>query len=187
MATKTSAIITSVGNGNKAVSKAITDINPKADNGAIKTLCESLAGLTNNTLTGIQRVDKTDLSPTSASKEKFTLNLNETTIAGITFNTKTNAKQLSYGASTTPAFTIDYHWEDADGNTVGMVAATIIFGANWNDSTRALTVYIDTTGASAFQIVKLVADLHFAETDTTSATTYRLTVADGETTTFVQL
>ena len=65
MATKTSAIITSattVNGATKLVSKAITDINPNADNGAIKALCEGLAGLTNNETKGIQRVDKTDIT-----------------------------------------------------------------------------------------------------------------------------
>ena len=62
MATKTSAVITGVDSNDKTVSTAITDINPNADNGAIKSLCESLAGLTNNTLSKIQRVDKTDIT-----------------------------------------------------------------------------------------------------------------------------
>lgn len=75
---KTSAIITTVGANNKVVSKAITDINPNADNGAIKTLCQSLNSLTNNTLTGVQRVDKTDITTATPSVAKAEVTLDTT-------------------------------------------------------------------------------------------------------------
>jgi len=188
MATKTSAIITSVGTDNKAVSKAITDINPNADNGAIKALCESLAGLTNNTLKGVQRIDKTDLDG-ATTKEKFTVIFNTTSIEGLTFGAKSSgSKPLFYGVDgDKPQLTVEYYFEKADGSTAHIIAPTILFAANWVDSTKNVNVFCDTTGCSTFGITKLIADLHFAETATTAATTYRLTIADGETTTFVQL
>ena len=188
MATKTSAVITGVDSNDKTVSTAITDINPSADNGAIKALCESLAGLTNNTLTGIQRVDKTDLDG-ATTKEKFTVNPNTTSIEGLTFGTKSSgAKPLFYGVDgDKPQLTVEFHCEKADGTSFNIIAPTVLFAANWVDSTKNVNVFCDTTNGSALSAVKLVADLHFAETATTAATTYRLTIADGETTTFVQL
>lgn len=72
MAKKTSAIITSVDAANKTGSKAITDINPNADNGAIAALCRGFASLTTKTTKDIQRVDKTDIT-TAATKAQVVL------------------------------------------------------------------------------------------------------------------
>ena len=69
MADKISASITYVDTANNKGTKAITDISPSADNGAIKNFCVGLLGLTNNTLSQIDRVEKTDITNAAAKQD----------------------------------------------------------------------------------------------------------------------
>lgn len=187
MADKTSASISYLDSLNNKGSKSITDISPTADNGAIKNFCVALNALTTNTIVQIDRIEKTNISD-AVPKPKLTLNINQTSVEGISFGTKSNATPLCYGIETQrPETTWNFHFEKADGSVVHIVAPTLFFSSNWSDSTSNVLVYTDTTGYTAFQLIKLVANIHFAETDDTAATTYQLTIADGETTTFVQL
>lgn len=59
MATKTSLIINSTYDG-KTIQKTLTDINPAADNTALKTWGQMLNGLTTNTYVKTDRIDKTN-------------------------------------------------------------------------------------------------------------------------------
>ena len=82
MADKISANITYVDTDNNKGSKAITDISPTADNGAIKDFCVGLIGLTTNTLSQIDRVEKTDIT-NATPKPKFTVPVVEETLANL--------------------------------------------------------------------------------------------------------
>lgn len=59
MATKTSLVINAVNDG-KHIQKTLTDINPTADNGALKVWGQMLNGLTTNTYVKTDRIDKTN-------------------------------------------------------------------------------------------------------------------------------
>jgi hypothetical protein len=59
MATKTSLVINAVNDG-KQIQKTLTDINPTADNGALKVWGQMLNGLTTNTYVKTDRIDKTN-------------------------------------------------------------------------------------------------------------------------------
>ena len=57
----TTVNVTSVNSEGKEVKKSVTYINPNANNGAVATFITSLASLSDNTLTGIEKVTKTNL------------------------------------------------------------------------------------------------------------------------------
>lgn len=65
MATKTSLVINAVNNG-KALQKTLTDINPAADNTALRTWGQMLNNLTTNTYVKTDRIDKTNCDSVSA-------------------------------------------------------------------------------------------------------------------------
>ena len=88
MADKISASITYLDADNNKGSKAITDISPTADNGAIKNFCVGLLGLTTNTLSQIDRVEKTDIT-NATPKPKLTLEVYTETLATLQLNSDT--------------------------------------------------------------------------------------------------
>lgn len=49
--------------GGKTLSKSVTDINPNVSNEVAKTFTQKLNALTTNTLSGINRIDKTEIDP----------------------------------------------------------------------------------------------------------------------------
>jgi hypothetical protein len=57
----TAVNITSVNSEGKEIKKSVNYINPNASNGAVSSFIVSLAGLSNDTLTGIEKVTKTNL------------------------------------------------------------------------------------------------------------------------------
>ena len=59
MATKTSLVINAVNDG-KQIQKTLTDINPAANNSALKIWGQMLNGLTTNTYVKTDRIDKTN-------------------------------------------------------------------------------------------------------------------------------
>ena len=194
MSDKISANITYVDTDNNKGSKAITDISPTADNGAIKNFCVGLLGLTTNTLSQIDRVEKTDITNATA-KPKLTLDVKEDeistlklnpgtyvrpTIADLPATVKANLPKLycSYTCidgdleidlTNSFGFGIAYMWMPGDEPVTGML--NILLKDCINSSTGLLTV-----------------DFVFTETPVTQETTYRLTVTmtAGEAT-FVQL
>ena len=66
MADKVSATITYLDANNHKGMKAITDINPNADNSAVKNLCAGLNALTTNTLVRIEKIERTDITNATA-------------------------------------------------------------------------------------------------------------------------
>lgn len=71
MATKTSLVISAANDG-KIIQKTLTDINPAADNAALKTWGQMLNSLTTNTYVKSDRIDKTSCD---AAAEKLTPSL----------------------------------------------------------------------------------------------------------------
>lgn len=71
MADKINAVMTYLDSSQNKGSKTITDINPNAGDGAIKNLCVALNGLTNNTLSSLEKIERTDITNAVA---KATLN-----------------------------------------------------------------------------------------------------------------
>lgn len=55
-------IVTSSDSNNQLVQKTINNINPDADNGALKSFGQKITALTDSTLTKVERVDKTNIS-----------------------------------------------------------------------------------------------------------------------------
>ena len=85
MADKISASITYLDANNDKGSKAVTDISPTADNGAIKNFCVGLLGLTTNTLSQIDRIEKTDIT-NATTKPKLTLSVETQNLAQLQLN-----------------------------------------------------------------------------------------------------
>ena len=85
MADKISASITYLDANNDKGSKAVTDISPTADNGAIKNFCVGLLGLTTNTLSQIDRIEKTDIT-NATTKPKLTLSVDTEELAQLQLN-----------------------------------------------------------------------------------------------------
>lgn len=81
MSTKTSLVINAVNDG-KQIQKTLTDINPAADNTALKVWGQMLNGLTTNTYVKTDRIDKTNCD---SVVEKLTpsLIINETLEDGL--------------------------------------------------------------------------------------------------------
>lgn len=77
----TKLIVTSSDSNNQLVQKTINNINPDADNSALKSFGQKVTALTDNTLSKIERIDKTDITT-----EKLTpsLTLNEELPDGMT-------------------------------------------------------------------------------------------------------
>ena len=58
----TKIIVTSSDSNNRIAQKNIPNINPDADNGALKSFGQKVTALTDNTLSKVERVDKTDIT-----------------------------------------------------------------------------------------------------------------------------
>jgi len=186
MADKKSAVISYVDSSNNKGSKTITDLADKIANSKVWAFCNALNSLSTNTISQVDLVEKTDIT-NAEYKPELELNLHTSNIESIAFGDK-KLTSVTYGLDgEQPNLSVEYYFEKSDGSVAHICAATIMFSANWSDSTRNIYVFSETTGCSALQITKLIADLHFAETDSTLATTYRLTVAEGETTTFERI
>lgn len=68
----TKIIVTSSDSNNRLVQKTIPNINPDASNDALKSFGQKVTALTDNTLSKVERVDKTDIT---AVVEKLTPSL----------------------------------------------------------------------------------------------------------------
>lgn len=68
----TKIIVTSSDSNSQLVQKTIPNINPNADNSALKSFGQKVTALTDNTLSKVERVDKTDIT---AAVEKLTPSL----------------------------------------------------------------------------------------------------------------
>ena len=89
----TSISYSSTATGGKTLSKSITDINPNVSNEVAKTFTQKLNALTTNTLSGINRIDKTEIDPDIVYSEVEAFNGDSTspwpsavTLDGLTIN-----------------------------------------------------------------------------------------------------
>ena len=169
MADKVSATISYVDANNRKGMKAITDINPNADNAAVKTLCAGLNALTTNTLQGVEKIERTDIT-NATTKPKVEipdfsggnlLLLKENPGGSRTLSSAGNFPNFTYYVD------MPSNWDD---NVVLMV---------YNQKTSAallkLAAYVgssisgSTTGEATITV-------HFEETETTAATTAVMTI-----------
>lgn len=67
-ADKVSAIYSYVKPDGSKESKSVTNFLPDADNGAINAFCTALNGLTNNTLSSVEKIERTDVTANSVVK-----------------------------------------------------------------------------------------------------------------------
>lgn len=201
MADKTSATITYLDENNNKGTKSITDISPDADSGAIKNFCTALNALSTNTISSIDKIEKTDITNATV-KPKLTLTILTENLATLAISTSNSQTLIATIGATRPALTTAalFYYPDNEGdpeadwietpypntNPVGDNEYSYFTGGYDTvgnlDSIGASCIATDTT------ILKIVVDYMFAETDSTSATTYRLTIRKtaGEAT-FVQL
>lgn len=165
MADKISATLTYLDATNNKGTKAITDISPTADNGAIKNFCVGLLGLTTNTLSQIDRVEKTDIT-NAVAKPKLTLTLANDAKSALMFSRSSDGSYLFSG--TLPAFT--YKFEAAD--------TTILdsYFVNFFQSNDRIRFGAHTT-ISSTTTETVTATVYFAETDTTAATTAQIVIS----------
>lgn len=63
-ADKTSVNVTFTDTDGEKSSKAITNINPHARDYAVNKFCKDLYGLTNNTITALEKIERTDITTT---------------------------------------------------------------------------------------------------------------------------
>ena len=174
MADKISATITYLdANGGKG-SKAITDISPTADNGAIKNFCNAFVGLTTNTVSQIDRIDKTNIT-NAATKPKLALTLTTYAQSFLNFaNTpnyeEDNAPQL-FNNTNLPAFT--YSTEMTSQSEISMIFVMSIMKGTDGKVYFATAKGTTIEETDATQTIKI----HFAETDTTAATTAQLVIS----------
>lgn len=189
MADKTAATITYIdANGSKGT-KSITDISPMADNGAIKNFCTALNALSTNTISTINKVEQTTITNATV-KPKLTLTILTENLATLAISTSNSQALIATIEATRPALTTAalFYYPDNEGDPE----------ANWietpypNTNPTADNEYAYFTGgydtvfnqnsigascvATDTTISKIVVDYMFAETDSTAATTYRLTI-----------
>ena len=76
MANKNSVIVSLVDTDNNVSQKTLSNINPDASDGAIKTFCKQLFGLSDDTVTAITRVEHTDVTNAVDRNPYFTASSN---------------------------------------------------------------------------------------------------------------
>ena len=176
MADKISASITYVDANNNKGSKAVTDISPTADNGAIKNFCVGLLGLTTNTLAQIDRVEKTDIT-NATTKPKLTVTLSTSEGAAPRFYDDKDERvtdagrallRLPTGMNQVP-FSMKMNNPVANYFTVQFCYSSTNTGYVTGWWYWSYYGYEETTVATI--------DFYFEETETTAATNYRMTIS----------
>lgn len=172
MADKVSATISYVDANNRKGMKAITDINPNADNAAVKTLCTGLNALTTNTLTGIEKVERTDVT-NATTKPKVALP---------DFNTYANLANIKEAEGS-------YNAALSSGDHFPNFTYYVDMPSDWTDIQATFTVYNQKSSAALLKMLAYVKPdmpgtvtgeatitIYFEETETTAATTAVITV-----------
>ena len=179
MADKISASVTYLDATNNKGTKAITDISPTADNGAIRNFCVGLFGLTTNTLSQIDRVEKTDIT-NATTKPKLTLQLDAAKVADgkLQYNSDNTRipLQIFKNPNSVPPFTYKTSAQSSS------LYQSFCVGVNQEpepDVDGTVTIYAflywaDSDPASDLGGYDI--DFYFDETATTAATHYRLTI-----------
>lgn len=170
MADKVSATISYVDANNRKGMKAVTDINPSADNTVVKNFCSGLNALTTNTLTGVEKIERTDITNATA-KPKLALELTSTARNGIYITDQFYSNQL-FNESNLPNFT--YKVESSI-PTIGKFNATLLKSSGSGGVYFAST--IDSTPAESGTYTMTI---YFEETETTAATTAQLVISENK-------
>lgn len=206
MADKTSATITYVDTNGGKGTKSITDISPTADSGAIKDFCVALNALSTNTISTIDKIEKTDIT-TTTTKPKLSVEINNVGLGNLAISSsfvtaligslpqKTTKPELTYNA-------LFYSHADEDDPDSEIITEQFPNNLPVEDNDysffqggyihNTIEVQQESVHASCIStdevIFKITVDYMFAETDMTAATTYRLTITKtaGEAT-FIQL
>jgi len=169
MADKISASITYVDSSNSKGSKSITDISPTADNGSIKNLCVGLLRLTTNTLSQIDRIDKTDITA-ATTKPKLDLMLTAYAMENFNFSSAPNYSEEDepklFVQTNLPSFTYEVEWSTV---AATFVASVVAYNGKVYFATAKGTTIEET---DVTQTIKI----HFEETNTTAATTAQLVI-----------
>lgn len=168
-ADKTSVNITYLDSKGKKGTKAITDINPNADNGSLKNFCSGLNALTNNTLTGVEKIERTDITSATA-KPKLALTLS--TIANSLKYTSSNEDGRLFNEVNLPAFTYKLATSKLLGNPLYLSVVIDFFP--YADNIQ-FAIKGDTTLTEA-EYGQIIATIFFEETATTAATTAQITI-----------
>ena len=168
MADKISASITYLDASNNKGSKAITDISPTADNGAIKDFCVGLLGLTTNTLSQIDRVEKTDITNATA-KTKLTLTLSSEA-RNTTYITDPHVPMILFVETGLPNFTYKV---EATISVTGEFNATLVYSGQ-----QGQIYFSSTTDSTPAESGTYTMTIYFEETETTAATTAQLVISE---------
>ena len=165
MADKVSATISYVDANNRKGMKAVTDINPNADNGAVKNFCSGLNALTTNTLTGIEKIERTDITNATA-KPKLTLTLSSTARNGI-YITDQFTCDILFVETNLPNFTYEVE---------ARISVTDKFNASLIKSDDRI-YFASTTDSTPLESGTYTMKIYFEETETTAATTAQLVIS----------
>ena len=169
MADKISASITYLDVNNNKGTKAITDISPMAGDTAIKNFCVGLLGLTTNTLSQIDRVEKTDITnPPTKADLVVTFDNNATNKACLKLGQeRLNSYVLNVANNSTPVFTFTQ-----------TVVAPLGFSYSPTMDGRILGHWRFTNVEDS--VTELIIQFTFNETATSNQTKYRLIVKRDE-------
>ena len=170
MADKISASITYLDANNNKGTKAITDISPTADNGAIKNFCVGLLGLTTNTLSQIDRVEKTDIT-TATTKPKLSLTLTtQATETRFAYNMEAQFGYTLFNETVTAGFVYRLGNQGDEGRPVNCML-NIFRKGNFNDIYFSACTFDD---HNSYPNLGVTVYVYFDETDTTAATTVKI-------------
>ena len=165
----------------KKFQKVVTDINPNATNAQLKDFATGLNALTTDTVTSIEKVERTNITA-ATGKPKVTLaiqpELDEFKGSFTEQVSDTAAKSTVPTTITTALTLIGNNDDELSVNDHAYIAmAYVPEGA----SETKLKFVADMTKTTGTPVAQAIMDIVFAETDTTAETTYRLTVIRGDT------
>lgn len=170
MADKISASITYLDTNNNKGTKAVTDISPTADNGAIKNFCVGLLGLTTNTLSQIDRVEKTDIT-TATTKPKLALTLTSAaTQTRFAYNMEPQFDYTLFNETVAAGFVYKLGKQGDEGRPMNCML-NIFRKANFNDIYFSACTFDDQSSSPNLGVTAYV---YFDETDTTAATAVKI-------------
>lgn len=152
MADKISATINIVDTSNKKSSKSITDISPTATNIAIKNFCVALNALSTNTISSIEKIERTDITNPAKTTRTLTISPSEATpqstyplTVNLTYDGTATTAILSGKA---PQYTISQNVE-AKTITFAESETSIMYISDENPQTMTITIPEDTNYTAA--------------------------------------
>lgn len=171
MADKVSATISYVDANNRKGMKAVTDINPNADNGAVKNFCTGLNALTTNTLTGVEKIERTDIT-NATTKPKLTLTMPQAFSLNLTsLSTAANPDYELFNQSNLPNFV--YRIDEPIDFYNSRIAITVYRANIGGMYTVRIVTLLQSVPSDEGTVTVTV---YFEETETTAATTAVITI-----------